>query len=325
MNSYSDNDYQIEPAVLGGGDVGKIDWVIRDFLARGAFVLLAAEMGSGKSTLIYRAAEAIHQGTLFLDQLPTIKGRVLVIQGDEPPTDAAKKFRRMGLEAQFEIGYAEPPLDLIRLENQIRSKVYDAIFIDSATSLLATNDLEVIDLGFPRKLYRIGKALAEANVAGLLTTHLKKPPENKIRDRVTKHDIQGVATIGAAVSDAWGIWKHPKPEWTDHYNLICLGKRHSTEGTLFKLQGDLEDFFWSLKDVGDGLKPQDKFSLEKKITAYFKQSPKPLPLVEISSKVGTSDEYARRICTEMFEQGLLARNKVVTGKKGRPSYLYGPP
>ena len=116
MKSYSHDDYQIEPAVLGGGDVGKIDWVIRDFLARGAFVVLAAEMGSGKSTLIYRAAEAIFKGSLFLDQLPTKKGKVLVIQGDEPPADATKKFRRMGLEAQFEICYADPPLDIKWLE-----------------------------------------------------------------------------------------------------------------------------------------------------------------------------------------------------------------
>ena len=102
MKSSDDYDYQIEPAVLGGGDVGKIDWVIRDFLARGAFVLLAAEFGSGKSTLIYRAAEAIYKGELFLDQLPTSRGKVLVIQGDEPHTDAVKKFRRMGLETPFE-------------------------------------------------------------------------------------------------------------------------------------------------------------------------------------------------------------------------------
>ena len=72
MSSLNDN-YLLEPAVLGGVDVGKIDWVIRDFLARGAFVLLSAEMGSGKSTLIYRAAEAIHKGSFFLDQLPTTK------------------------------------------------------------------------------------------------------------------------------------------------------------------------------------------------------------------------------------------------------------
>ncbi len=64
MTSYSNDDDPIELAVLGG-DVGKIEWVIRDFLARGAFVLFSAEMGSGKSTLIYRAAEAIHKGRFF--------------------------------------------------------------------------------------------------------------------------------------------------------------------------------------------------------------------------------------------------------------------
>ena len=90
---------QIEPAGGGGVDVGKIDWVIRDFLARGAFVLLSAEMGSGKSTLIYRAAEAIHQGSLFLDQLPTIKGRVLVIQGDEAPPRSVESFSKKELIA----------------------------------------------------------------------------------------------------------------------------------------------------------------------------------------------------------------------------------
>ena len=324
MSSFN-NDYPIEPAgVGGGGDVGKIDWVIRDFLARGSLVLLAAEMGSGKSTLIYRAAEAIHEGNLFLDQLPTKKGRVLVIQGDEPPSDAAKKFRRMGLQAQFEIVYPEPPFNLLWLEKQIRSKVYSAILIDSITSLFATNELDVTDLGFARKLYRIGKAFAEANVAGLITSHLNKPVDNKIRNRVTKHDIQGVATIGASVSDVWGMWKDPKPGWDEHYNLLCLGKRHCKEGTLWKLQGNEEDFFWSLKEVGDGLKPQEKLSIEAKINNHFSSFPEPLSFADIAAKTGTSYEYARRICTGMYELGLLNRTRVETGEKGRPTYLYGP-
>ena len=324
MKSFSDDDYQIEPAVLGGGDVGKIDWVIRDFLARGAFVLLAAEMGSGKSTLIYRAAEAIYEGNLFLDQLPTKKGKVLVIQGDEPPADATKKFRRMGLEAQFEICYADPPLDIKWLERIIKSKVYIAIFIDSITSLFATNEMDVNDLGFPRKLYRIGKAFAEANVAGLITSHLNKPSENKIRTRVTKHDIQGVATIGAAVTDLWGMWKVPKPEWPEHYNLICLGKRHCKNGILWKLEGNEEDFYWSLNEVGHGLKPQEKLFLEAKINNHFDKFPEPLTLSDIASRLGTSYEYVRRICTEMFEMGLLSREKIEKVKKGRPTFLYGP-
>ena len=324
MILFNDKNYPIEPAVLGGGDVGKIDWVIREFLARGALVVLAAEMGSGKSTLIYRAAEAIHNGSLFLDQLQTQKGRVLVLQGDEAPSDAVKKFYRMDLETPFEICYVEPPLDLNWLESQIRSKCYIAILMDSMTTLFATNELEVTDLGFSRKLYQISNTFAEANVSGIITSHLKKPQDNKIRDRVTKHDIQGVATIGAAITDVWGIWKHPRPEWEEHYNLLCLGKRHCKEGTLWKLQGNEEDFYWSLKEVGRGLKPQEKLSLESKINIHFNQFPVPLSLTDIAEIVSKSYEHVRRICTEMFELGLLRRTKVDTGKKGRPTYLYGP-
>ena len=49
------------------------------------------------------------------------------------------------------------------------------------------------------------------------------------------------------------------------FNLLCLGKRHCKEGTLWKLQGDEEDYYWSLKEVGDGLKPQERIYLQGKI------------------------------------------------------------
>ena len=120
------------------------------------------------------------------------------------------------------------------------------------------------------------------------------------------------------------MWKHPKPEWEEHYNLLYLGKRHCKEGTLWKLQGNEEDFYWSLQGTDDGLKPQEKLSLESKISIYFQKFPEPLSLTDIAAKVGTSYEYVRRICTEMFELGLLSRTKVENGNKGRPSYLYGP-
>ena len=105
--------------------------------------------------------------------------------------------------------------------------------------------------------------------------------------------------------------------------MECLGKRHCKEGDQWKLQGNEEDYSWSLKEVGDGLKPQQRIYLQEKIIAHFKKSPQSIPLSEIATKIGTSNEYARRICTEMFEVGLIKRTKVITGQKGRPSYLYG--
>ena len=59
---------------------------------------------------------------------------------------------------------------------------------------------------------------------------------------------------------------------------------------LWKLQRDEEDFYWSLKEVGDGLKPQERLTLAKKITTYFKQYPEPLAKTEIANKVMNSYE-----------------------------------
>ncbi len=52
----------------------------------------------------------------------------------------------------------------------------------------------------------IGKAFAEPKVADLLSSHLNKPTDNKSREKIAKHDIKDVATIGAAFSDVWGMW-----------------------------------------------------------------------------------------------------------------------
>ena len=185
-------EHSIEPALLGGEEGGKTSWVIRDFIAKGACVLHAAEAGSGKTTLIYSAAEAIQSGCLFMGELPVEQGKVLVIQGDEPANDARTKFRRMDLNAKFDVTYLDERLNINWLEKQVYSQRYKSVFIDSATSVLATKDLDVSDLGFSRKLYEIGKISAESGVAIMIKCHLNKPSENQTRKIVTKHDISGV-------------------------------------------------------------------------------------------------------------------------------------
>ena len=319
-------EHSIEPALLGGEKGGKTSWVIRDFLAEGACVLLAAEAGSGKSSLIYSAAEAIQEGQPFLDQLPVNQGKVLIIQGDEPPQDAQSKFRRMDLEARFELSYLDEPLNIEWLRNQANSKRYKAIFIDSATSVLATNDLDVTDLGFSRKLYEIGKISSESSVGIIITCHLNKPSEGQIRKVVTKHDISGVATIAAAISDIWGLWGEPIPQWESHFNMKCLGKRNCREDTVWMLEGSEEDYSWFLKESGNGeMLPKARIILEDKIAKYFSKNTSPLPLKLIAKELNTKYEYARRCCTDLFDEGKLSRVKEKNGKQGRPTYLYGPP
>lgn len=304
-----------------GGEVGKRSWLVRDFLHRGALVYLAAEAGSGKSTLLYRCAEAITEGSLFLDQLETTKGKVLVVQGDEPEADARSKFRLMGIEATFDLAYVQPPLDLTWLLEHISSKVYDAVFLDSATTLLTRDDREVTDQSFARQLYELGRAFADHHVTGLVTAHLNKPADGQIRRTVTRHDIAGVAAISAACTDLWGLWREPKPSWEDHHNLLSLGKRYCRTGTLWELQGNQEDYSWLLRQVGDGLLPQQQLTLEQRIITHL-QGASRLSCVDVAAAIGSSYESTRRACTDLFAEGRLQRHKQTSGHQGRPTWLY---
>ena len=79
---------------------------------------------------------------------------------------------------------------------------------------------------------------------------------------------------------------------------------------------------WSNFDVTE--LEMKKLSLQEKIITYFANSSQPVSITEIAKRVMTSYECARRLCTEMYELGLLSRTKVDKANKGRPGYLYGP-
>jgi hypothetical protein len=80
-----------------GAEVSVREWRVELFAAVGAVVLLAAEKGSGKTALGMRLAEAVSSGTPFLDQLQTVKGRVLYVQADEceEVTEIRRRLRCM--------------------------------------------------------------------------------------------------------------------------------------------------------------------------------------------------------------------------------------
>ena len=63
--------------------------------------LLAGASGSGKSSLLYGLAEAVSNGSDFMGQLATKKGKVCFIQSDESPENAADKLKVMGITQEL--------------------------------------------------------------------------------------------------------------------------------------------------------------------------------------------------------------------------------
>jgi len=311
----------IQKANAGGGEVGKIDWTLPGFAANGA-VLLAAEGGSGKTSLIYRACDAIQEGSFFLDQVQAKKGNVLVIQGDEPQSASEAKFRRMDLKANFEILYAEPPLNMQWLKDTISSCLYTAVALDSATSLLTRERQELSDESFVRLLYDLNKCLVDNNVLGLIASHLNKPFDGQSRKIVSVNDISGRAAIAAAVTDMWGLWRSSVPKWEQHFTLQCLGKRNCRQGECWELQGNVEDYWWTIKEVSDGIMPIERNTLNMKISSFLASIETPVEVAEIAAAVETSYEVARRICSDMYGNSEIRRKPSNPSGRGRPTYLY---
>jgi len=54
------------------------EWIVDLFGAKGSCVLLATDKGSGKTTFIYRMAEALEYQKMFMDKLKIKKSKVFV-------------------------------------------------------------------------------------------------------------------------------------------------------------------------------------------------------------------------------------------------------
>ena len=307
----------------GRADVGKVNWVIEGFAAVG-IVLLAAEPGTGKTTLLYRAAEAIQEGTKFLDAVPVQQSPVLFIQGDEPENITQGKMSRMDLVGNFGIIYGLDSLNIQKLEEIIRKGIWRVIVVDSLTTVLANSTCTTMDSSMADNLYRLNKLASDNNVAVIMTAHLNKPSKDGSGDRMKRKvigwaDISGIATISAAVNDAWGLTAKG-----NDFSLHALGKRHVEAGTEWVLERSAEDYSWQLKEVTDGLMPNQVIDAKHKLLAYLQtHRGEFFTSDELSRLTGPRNiEHTRRCLCDLFDTKQISRRKrrVATG---RPLHEYG--
>ena len=304
-----------------GAPGGKRSWIIDQFLAKGAVLLLAAEKGSAKTSFLMQAAFAMSQGTDdFLGELPCKKSRVLFIQADEPEADTEQKRRIMDLpEGAYEVIFWDQTLNLDWLKELLKEEQFDVVIIDSATKGLTEVNAEVQDAGFTRKLYKLSSLVSKAGVACIVTTHLNKPQDGRPRQTVSDPDIAGLSTIDNAIQDIWGLVRLPGTD--DQFQLNCLGKRNCRLHTLWKLQGDETLLSFDLTEVGKGQdKPSVRRSLREKILLFL-QTIEKADLGTIQKETGSTYKVVARYCTEMFAEGVIERTKGPT-TGGRPPLFY---
>jgi hypothetical protein len=301
------------------------EWIVDEFGVSGACVLLAADKGSGKTSLMYGMAAAIQNGETFMGQLTTQKRNVLIWQADESRDNLIDKFNTMGIDADIQLLMADEGfsnLDLSVLSQAVEELQIGVVFLDSVTTLLRGNGISMRDPEFADALYELNHWSSKHNVLTIISCHLRKPDESKKEREVNSDSIVGSGLQSAAVSDIWGMWKPTNPEFDQHFILKCLGKRNCAEGTVWNLQGSDEDFSWKLHSVGDeNILPQRRQDLAFAFMQTLAEGEKRWHADELAVKHGSNKEHARRICRDLFNQHEIERHQLAsTG--GRKRWVY---
>ena len=259
------------------GDVGKVpsaadflkdkepdDWLIDQFGMRGSLVVLGGATGASKTTLIYGMAQAISEGSVWGGQLQCKKGKALVIQSDESERNAQRKLQVMDMDPpSFDLLTDMPELDLDRLKALQQVNHYDAIFMDSITTLLGMcgDGPKMTDVEFGAVIYRLNKWADEANVLVVMTCHLRKQARDATNNNVRIGDMYGAGSQTWAASDVWALWRVDDNDasYDTHLMLRCLKGRFCEIDTAWHLDGCKEDFSHRVVSVVD---PSDLLPLK---------------------------------------------------------------
>ena len=323
------------------GDVGKVpsaaallkkrepdDWLIDQFGMRGSLVVLGGATGASKSTLIYGMAQAISEGGVLGGQLQCKKGKALVIQSDESERNAQRKLQVMDMDPpSFDLLTDMPELDLARLEALQQANRYDAIFMDSITTLLGMcgDGPKMTDVEFGAVIYRLNKWADEANVLVVMTCHLRKQARDATNNNVRIGDMYGAGSQTWAASDVWALWRVDDNDasYDTHLMLRCLKGRSCEIDTAWNLDGCKEDFSHRVVSVVDpsDLLPLKAVAVKEQALALIVGSGKQWTIKDISQAINCNHEHARRTLQSLLSQHQIARRKLPsTG--GRPLYAY---
>ena len=301
-------------------------WVVSEFGAAGALVILAAEKGTGKSSLCYAMAAAISNGSKFLNQCETVQGKVLVWQADESEGDMFNKLAIMGIDASFDfvtnadVGWHGFDLDLLR--DKIKKHSYSAVFIDSITTIFSQQGTRVNDTEYAYPIYDLRQLADEENCLIVCTDHLRKPETRRLRPDI--NDILGSGQKTAAVSDVWALSRPSEPEFEEHFVLECQGKRNCKKGTIWNLQGNEEDYSWTLHSVGtESLLPTVRIQYKQQILKLIYESNDWFTGKDFADVLHCNERHARNLARELFSETEIDRKRLPSGG-GRCRYVYGP-
>jgi hypothetical protein len=300
-----------------------------DLFARGLLTLIAAEGGLGKTSLVYRLAEAVSHGTPFAGQHSTTAGNVRIYQLDESPVDAKRKFERMGLDPcreRFSLRWKFSPAELPELRREIEENQLSLVILDSLFRIFGGYGQQITDPETALWLYQLNKIASDTGAAIALTHHLTKPAPaaKRTRTEVTAHDLFGSTYLFNATGDCWGLYRSPREGAEDEYCLRCLKSRSGivTTGTTYDLQGSEEDYSWLHSGItGSTESLTDRVKGRERVWELLHSRGAAMTADQVAAALHLARRDAQKHLTKLWDERLVTREKSPSNG-GRPGWGY---
>ena len=304
------------------------DWIVDQFIPRGRLILIAGASGSGKSSLLYGLAEAVSNGSDFMDQLTTKRGKVCFIQSDESSENASDKLKIMGAVVGGHLFTDWTSFDEDKLTALQKQQHYDLIVLDSLTTLLGAgrpNGPSMNDAEFGFDLYSLNQWAYKNRVAVVMSAHIRKQSKDSTTNAINLDSVFGAASQGCASSDVWGIWRldQQQPDQNIQMRLQCLKARTCADGTAWNLEGNEEDYSFLLKGSANeaDMTPKQRSHFAEQALALMAGSDRYWKVEDIQRELGCAERHAYRVLKGLFVEDKLSR-QTLASTGGRPKYAY---
>ena len=304
------------------------DWIVDQFIPRGRLILLAGASGSGKSSLLYGLAEAVSNGSDFMGQLTTKRGKVCFIQSDESPENAADKLKVMGINSEFHLITDWSSFNEDKLTALQEQEHYDLIVLDSLTTLLGAGRPDgpsMNDAEFGFDLYPLNQWASEHRVAVVLSAHLRKQSKDSTTNAITLDSVFGAASQGWAASEVWGLWRldQQQPDQNIQMRLQCVKGRTCADGTAWNVEGSDEDYSFLLTGVANeaDVTPKQRRQFAEQVLALMAGSDREWTVEDIQRELSCAERHAYRVLKGLFVEDKITR-RTLPSTGGRPRYAY---
>lgn len=281
-----------------------IPWIWNTFIPKGSLFLVVAYMKVGKSTLVYKMAVSVAQGTPFLGR-ETKSGAVLILAVEEHPRDVERRLRRFGMRSEDPIyvhtGRLENNEATIKaLRDFILEKGIILVLVDSLSRYSNVRD-ENDNAGVIREVSPLLDLARETAAAIGLIHHERKSGGEDGRN------IRGGSALFGLVDQAI-ILERRQGEVNNQRLIKTLGRYdESPRELVIELVGDEYKVLGTPEEMGEAqalVKVREALSVE------------PMDIKTIAKEAELKEKASRKALKRLRESGEAIREG--EGKKNSP-------